>query len=177
MMTPTEMNASQKASVAQWFDMADKALDEAAKLMDLNLGVCRETMEDMAHCCQSACDVRDLQSAFNWQTRAFKPFVERSAEYGARLIGLSSGSGLQWGRSLEAQWGSLGRQMGAWPGASVMSAHPGSGMSVDYLRNAMQAFEGVWDAMRQNMLQAQEMATHEAHVHKLPAKVARKTGH
>ena len=88
MMTPTEMNASQKASVAQWFDMADKALDEAAKLMDLNLGVCRETMEDMAHCCQSACDVRDLQSAFNWQTRAFKPFVERSAEYGARLIGL-----------------------------------------------------------------------------------------
>ncbi len=67
--------------------------------------------------------------------------------------------------------------MGAWPGASVMPAHPGRGASVDYLRNAMQAFEGVWDAMRQNMLQAQEMATHEAHVHKLPTKAARKTGH
>ncbi len=159
MMSTPDLQAMQKASVGQWFEMADTTLDELAKWMDTNLQVGRESIEDMAHCCQAACEVRDLASAMQWQTTAFKPFAERSAEYGARLAGLASGTGLDAGRLFEAQWESLGRQMNAWMGASspALAGHPGDAMA--YLRNAMQAFDSVWGGMRQNMARAQQVAT------------------
>ena len=170
MMTPAQLNASQKAQVGQWFEMADKALDETGKWMDLHLNVCRQTVEDMAHCCQSACDVKDLPGVFLWQTLAFKPFAERSAEYGARLMGLASGSGLDFGRSFEAQWETMGRQMNQWMGQGLGSLPKAQGESVDYMRQAMQAFDSVWDAMRQNMSQVQQMSPVRPHVQATPAK-------
>ena len=170
MMNAQEMNATHKAHVGQWFEMADKALDETGKLMDLQLNACRETIEEMAHCCQSACDVHDLASAFNWQTGALKPFAERSAEYGARWMGLASGSGLDLGRSFEAQWENLGRQMTAWMGQGMVPTPSSAGPSIDYLRNTMQAFDKVWDSMRQNMVQVQQNAAQKGAVHKLQTK-------
>lgn len=179
MMTAAEMNASQKAGVGQWFELADKALDETSKWMDLNLSTCRETMEEMANCCQRACDVHDWPSALQWQSAAFKPFAERSAEYGARLVGLASGSGMDVGRSFEAQWESLGQQMNAWTG-QAMGSLPRAGQTPtnDYLRNAMQAFDSVWETMRQNMVQAQQLTTAQGQMNK-PAlkKIARKNQH
>lgn len=159
MMSTPDLQAMQKASVGQWFEMADTTLDEFAKWMDAKLQVCRESIEDMAHCWQAACEVRDLASAMQWETTVFKPFAERSAEYSARLAGLASGTGLDAGRLFEAQWESLGRQMNAWMGASspVVTGHPGDAMA--YLRNAMQAFDSVCGGMRQHMARAQQVAT------------------
>lgn len=179
MMTAAEINASQKAGVSQWFEWADKTLDETSKWMDLNLSTCRDTMEEMASCCQRACDVHDWPSAFQWQSGAFKPFAERSAEYGARLVGLASGSGVDFGRSFESQWESLGQQMNAWMGQSMpLLPRTGQMPSADYLRNAMQAFDSVWETMRQNMVQAQQLATAQGPMDK-PAlkKAARKNQH
>ncbi len=158
MMNTADLQATQKASVGQWFEMADTALDETAKWMDMNLQVCRESIEDMARCCEGACEVRDLGSALEWQTRALKPFAERSAEYGARLAGLASGTGLDTGRLFEAQWERLSRQMNAWMGAPSAASGAGSADAMAYLRNAMQAFDSVWGGMRQNMAQAQQHA-------------------
>ena len=156
MMTADQINATQKASVGQWFELADKALDETSKLMDLNLDACRETIDDLAQCCQRACDVHDLSSAIDWQSGAIKPFAERSAEYGARLVGLASGTGLDFGRSFEAQWETMGQQMRAWMGQPWLPlAGAAQPASADYLRNAMQAFDSVWASMRQNMAHAQ----------------------
>ncbi len=152
MMDANQLNASQKSSLNQWFELADKALDETEKMVDFHLNACRGTLQDMAHCCRSACDVRDLPGAFNWHSSVFKPFAERSAEYGARWMGLTSDSGLNFSRSFEAQWEFLGRQMNAWMGPGVKAGAPGE--SLDYLRNAMHAFDSVWDTMRQNMLKA-----------------------
>ena len=177
MMTPTQLNASHKATVGQWFEMADKALDETSKWMDLHMDVCRHTVEDMAQCCQSACDVKDLPGAWLWQTGAFKPFAERSAEYGARMMGLASGTGLDFGRSFEAQWETMGRQMRDWMGQGVAPFPKTQGESLDYLRHAMQAFDSVWDAMRQNMTQAQQMAAGASKVRQLPPKGAAGKAH
>lgn len=158
MMNTADLQATHKASVGQWFEMADTTLDEVAKWMDMNLRVCRESLEDMAHCCREACEVRDLASAMQWQATAFKPFAERSVEYGARLAGLASGTGLDAGRLFEAQWESLGRQMNAWMSSPPQSIVKGSGDSMAYLRNAMQAFDSVWGGVRQNMARAQQVA-------------------
>lgn len=176
MMNAEQINASQKASVDQWFDLADKALDETEKLMDLNLNACRGAMEEMAHCCQKACEVRDMPGALQWQTGAFKPFAERSAEYNARLMGLASGSGLDFSRNFEAQWQSLGRQMNAWMQQTPVQMPSGNGPSLDYLRNAMQAFDNVWDVMRHNMVQSQQRVLHKPPAHKSAAKTGGRKG-
>ncbi len=157
MMDASPMNASQKAQLSHWFELADKTLDETEKLMDLNLRACRETVEQMAHCCLAACDVRDVPSALNWQTAMLKPLVERSAEYGARLVGLASGSGLDFGRTFEAQWDNLSRQMNGWMVPMATAAPQGRSDPMDYLRNSMQAFDSVWESMRRNMAQTQQM--------------------
>ncbi len=157
MIDASPMNASQKAQLTQWFELADKTLDETEKLMDLNLRACRETMEQMAKCCLAACDVRDLPSALNWQTAMLKPLAERSAEYGARLVGLASGSGLDFGHTFEAQWDSLNRQMNGWMVPMATPATQGRGDPMEYLRNSMQAFDSVWESMRRNMAHAQQM--------------------
>ena len=179
MMNADQLQTSQKVQLHHWFEMADKSLDEAEKLMDLHLSACRQTLQEMAHCCQNACEIRDMPGVFNWQTGAFKPFAERSAEYGSRLMSLASGSGLDLGRSFEAQWESLGRQLNAWMGPSMWPVPSGQGSSVDYLRNTMQAFDSVWDGMRQNMVQSQQlMGTRPQAGHKAAVKgAARKTGH
>ncbi len=171
MMDASPMNASQKAQLSQWFELADKTLDETEKLMDLNLRACRETMDQMAHCCLAACDVHDIPSALNWQTAMLKPLAERSAEYGARLAGLASGSGLDFGRTLEAQWESLGRQMNGWMLPWTGPAAQPHAEPMDYLRNSMQAFDSVWESMRRNLAQTQQMG-----LGKLPTSEPRNQG-
>lgn len=151
MTDASPFHVSQKSSVNQWFELADKALDETEKWMNFHLDACHGSLQDIAQCCQSACDVRDLPGAFNWHSSVLKPFAERSAEYGARWMGLTSDTGLNFSRSFEAQWEQLGRQMNTWMGQRAPSGPPGE--SLDYLRNAMHAFDSVWDSMRQNMLQ------------------------
>lgn len=157
MIDTAQTQAAQKAQMNQWFELADKTLDETEKLVDLNLRACRETMAQMAHCCLAACDVHDMPSALNWQTATLKPLAERSAEYGARLVGLASGSGLDFGRTFEAQWESLSRQMNGWMAPGAPSALSGRGEPMDYLRNSMQAFDSVWEGMRRNLAQAQQL--------------------
>lgn len=175
MMDTASINAQQKASLDPWFDMAGQALDETEKLLDLHMQACRELIQDMARSCQSACDVRDMPGALNWQAGAIKPFAERSVEYGARLMGLASGSGLEWGRSLEAQWERMGRQMSAWMTQMGNPLTPLAGGPLDDLRNSMRAFDGIWDAMRQNLMQAQRQGI--AHKTTDPKGRNRKTGH
>lgn len=172
MMTAAQINASQKATVDQWFGLADRALDETGKLLALNFSVCRESMEDMARSCQSACDVHDLASAWHWQTSAFKPFAERSAEYGARWMGLASGSSLDFGRSFEAQWEHLGRQVNDWMARGPAPMALGQTAPGDYLRHTMQAFDSVWEAMRENLAQSQRgVEAPQQMGHRRPAKV------
>lgn len=170
MMNTNQMQASQKAQFSQWFELADKSLDEAEKLMDLHLSACRETLQEMAHCCQNACDVHDMPTAFHWQNGVFKPFAEHSAQYGARLMGLASGSGREFSRSFENQWQALSQQMrgimGDWPRAGAQNPDA----AFDYLRNTMQAFDSVWESARQNLQQSQQDALKVVQAHKAPAK-------
>ena len=172
MMSPDQMQASQKAQVNQWFDLADKSLDEAEKLMDLHLSACRDTLKEMSHCCQNACEIRDVPSAWHWQSGALKPFAEQSAQYGARLMGLASGTGREFSRSFENQWQALTQQMrgmvGDWPRMGGKSPDA----AFDYLRNTMQAFDSVWESARQNLQQSQQAALQVVQSHKTPAKAA-----
>jgi len=171
-MSPEQLQASQKAQVSQWFDLADKSLDEAEKLMDLHLSACRESLKEMAQCCQSACEIHDMPSAWHWQSGMLKPFAEQSAHYGARLMGLASGTGREFSRSLENQWQTLTQPMrgvlGDWPRMDSKSPEA----AFDYLRNTMQAFDSVWESARQNLQQSQQAALQAVQPHKAPAKAA-----
>ena len=172
MMITEQFNASQKAQMNQWFDMADKSLDEIEKLFELNFSTCRDTLQEMANCCQSACDIRDIPGAFSWQTGAFKPFAEHSAQYGARLMGLASGTGREFSRSFENQWQALSRHMTGWMGDLTKPGERGPENAFDYLRNSMNAFDSVWDTVRHNLEQSQQAALQAAQPHKPAAKGA-----
>src|SRR5574343_1358840 len=166
MMTTDQLHASQKNQLSQWFDMADKSLDEAEKLFDLQLSACRETLQEMASCCQSACDVRDVTSAFAWQSAVFKPLAEHSAQYGARLMGLASGTGREFSRTFENQWQAMSRHMTGWMGDLTKPGERGPENAFDYLRNSMNAFDSVWDTVRHNLEQSQQAALQAAQPHK-----------
>ena len=170
MMSTDQMQASQKAQVNQWFDLADNSLDEAEKLMDLHLSACRDTLKEMANCCQNACDIHDMPSAWHWQSAMLKPFAEQSAQYGARLMGLAAGTGREFSRSFENQWQALTQQMrgmvGDWPRMGGKSPDA----AFDYLRNTMQAFDSVWESARQNLQQSQQAALQVVQSHKASAK-------
>ncbi|MEN9889604.1 MAG: hypothetical protein RL559_1641 [Pseudomonadota bacterium] len=170
MMSTDQMQTAQKAQVNQWFDWADKSLDEAEKLMDLHLSAYRDTLKEMAQCCQNACEVHDMPSAWHWQSGALKPFAEQSAHYGARLMGLASGSGRELSRSFENQWQALSQQMrgmvGDWPRAGAQKPDA----AFDYLRNTMQAFDSVWESARHNLQQSQQAALQAVSSHKAPTK-------
>lgn len=172
MMNTHPMQAAQKAQVNPWFDLAEKSLDEAEKLVDLHLSTCREALKEMAHCCQNASEIRDMPSVWHWQTGAFKPFAEQSAQYGARLMGLASGTGREFSRSFENQWQAMTQQVrsmvGDWP--RMDTKNPDA--AFDYLRNTMQAFDSVWESARQNLQQSQQAALQVVQSHKPAAKAA-----
>ncbi len=116
MMNTADLQATQKASVGQWFELADTALDETAKWMDMNLQVCRESIEDMARSCAGACEVRDLGSALQWQASALNPWRKGRPNTGRGWrvwppapdwmpAGLSRRSGSAWGPNCRPGWG------------------------------------------------------------------------
>jgi phasin family protein len=177
-MTTDQLQSAQKNQVSQWFDLADKSLDETEKLLELQLASCRETLQEMAHCCQRACDIRDVPTAFHWQIGAFKPFAEHSAQYGARLMGLASGSGREMSRSFENQWQAMGQQMRGWMGDWPRPGTQNPDATFDYLRDTMKAFDHVWESARQNLQQSQQAALELVPSRKLPVKAghARKSG-
>lgn len=178
MMTTDQLNASQKAQVNQWFDLMGKSLDETEKLLELNLSACRDGMDELARCYQRACDVRDMPGAFQWQSVAFKPFAEQSAQYGARLAGLASGSGREWSRNFENQWQDMTRWMTGWTALAPKSGEPGPETAFEYLRNTMKAFDSVWASARENLAQSQQAALQAVQLHKPAGKTggARKQG-
>ncbi len=154
MSSADQYPALPKVQVDQWFEWADKSLDEAEKWFDLNFSTCRDTLQDMARCCQSACDVRDMPGALSWQNGAFKPFAERSAEYGARWMGLAVGSGRELSRSLENQWQALARQMHGGFGEKPPFATEWPQAAFGDLYKTMQAFDSIWASARQQMAQS-----------------------
>ena len=158
MMTPHQLQASQRAQMERWFELANKSLDEAGKFFELNFSVCQDTLQDMAHCCLSACDVRDMSGALNWQNAAFKPLAERSAEYGARLMGWASGLGREFGRSSENQWQTLSQPMNWASSQHSVVLNSGPETAFGYLRDTMKAFDSVWVSVRQNLQQSQQAA-------------------
>lgn len=175
MMTPDQLHASQKNQLSQWFDMADKSLDEAEKLFDLQLSACRETLQEMANCCQSACDVRDVTSAFAWQSAVLKPLAEHSAQYGARLMGLASGTGREFSRTFENQWQAMTQQMTGWMGNWPQMGQGGQ-QPMDYMRDTMKAFDSVWESARQQMAPSSNAVLRPVSATKNHAKGARKSG-
>lgn len=175
MMTTDQLHASQKNQVNQWFELVDKSLDETEKLFDLQLSAYRETLHEMATCCQSACDIRDVPGAFSWQTATFKPFAEHSVQYGARLMGLASGSGREIGRSFENQWQAMTQQMRDWMGDWPRMGPQGA-QNFDYFRDTMKAFDNVWESARHQMQQSQDAALHALPENKAGSKGARKAG-
>ena len=172
MMTKDQLNSSQKAQVNQWFELVDKSLDETEKLLDLHFAACRDTLQEMAKCCQSACDVHDMPGALNWQSGAFKPFAEHSAQYGARLMGLASGSGREFTRAFESQWQEMLRQMNGWVEMPPRAGEPVPEVAMDYLRNTMKAFDSVWASARENLAQSQQAALRAVQAHKPAGKAA-----
>jgi phasin family protein len=156
MLTTSQIQASQKAQLSQWFAWADKTLDDAEKLFDLQLSTCRSALQDMARSCQGACDVRDMPAVLSWQSAVCKPLAEHSVQYGARLMGLASQAGRELGRSFENQWQEMNRQMGGWLGQMPATARPGPDAAFEYLRNTMNAFDSVWASTRQQLSQAQQ---------------------
>ena len=165
-MSTDPLRASHRTQVDPWFAWANQNLDEAEKWFDLHLRTCRDSLQDMARCCLSACDVRDMPGALSWQNSAFKPFAERSAEYGARLMGLAAGSGREWSRSFENQWQVLARQMNGGAGEQPRAAMEGPEAAFDYLRNSMQAFDAVWASARRQTEQSWQTAAQATPVHK-----------
>lgn len=172
MMSKDQISSSQKAQVNQWFGLVDQSLDETEKLFDLHLTACRDTLQEMARCCQSACDVRDMPSALNWQTGAIKPFAEQSAQYGARLMGLASGSGRVFSRAFENQWQDMVRGMNGWMELPAQAGEPVPQAAFDYLRNTMKAFDSVWASAREQLAQSQQAALLAVQTHKPAGKTA-----
>ena len=146
----------QKAPFDPWFEWAEKSLDEAEKWFDLNVGACHGTLQDMARSCRSACDVRDMPGALHWHSVALKPFAERSAEYGAQLMGLLAGSGRELGRAFENPWPGMAWQMPGGLGEKSRPAHEWPQAAFDDLRRSMQAFDAIWAPARQQLMQSRQ---------------------
>ena len=154
-----QLNDVHKAQISQWFDFAERNLEDAQKLLEMHLTACREVLQAVARGCQSACDIRDIPGVFHWQTGIMRPFAEQSAQYGSRLMGLFTGTGQEFSRAFEHQWLAAMRQFnGGWIDTMPVASETNPEAALDYLRDTMAAFDSVWAPARQNLQQAQKAA-------------------
>lgn len=158
MKTAKQTSNASSEPLRSWFLLADRGLDEAQKLLELHFTVCHDTLQEVASCCQRAGDVRDVQGAIQWQTAAMAPFAEQFARYGARLLGLASGSGREFSRMLEHGWQQAISPLNGWMGRVAQGVDAEQNVDWTGLGNAMNAFDSIWASTRRSLEQSQQQA-------------------
>ncbi len=150
---PTQLVASQKASLDAMLAFQNSAFAGFEKLVELNLRVTKATMDEFAQKAQEAAELQDPQQAFTFASTAMQPAPEKAIAYNKHVYDILSGMQAQMAKLTESQLGEAQKHMSETIDAMAKNAPAGSESAValtkSMLANANSAYDSLAKAAKQ----------------------------
>jgi phasin family protein len=158
MLTAEQVLASQKAAVETLFGLTSRAFEGVEKLVELNVTATKTALAEAAGTTQAVMGVKDAQELLALQASLFQPLAEKTAAYSRHLYDIASGTGVEFGRTFEAQAAEVQKKFLAVVDNAAKNAPAGSETAVAVFKSAVAAGNNALESVQKAVKQATEVA-------------------
>jgi phasin family protein len=150
-MTTTVYSATEqfadfnKANVAQASKIAALALENAEKLMQLNINAAKVALATSLEGATAAASVKDLQDLITLRTKYAETGVEAVTAYTRSLYEIGSEAQAQFTSLAEEAWSAYSKDAAAWVEKASKSAPAGSDAAVNAFKSTIAASTAAFD--------------------------------
>jgi phasin family protein len=159
MYAPTEQFANlSKASIAQATKLAALALENAEKLVKLNMNAAKIMMAQGVEGASAAASVKDVQDVFALRAKYAESGVEAASAYTRSLYEISSEAQAQFTALAEEAWSTYTKDTAAWVEQASKSAPAGSDAAVNAFKSTFAASTAAFDQFQKATKQVVSLA-------------------
>lgn len=159
MYNPTEQFSDlSKANVAQASKFAAIAMDNAEKLLKLNLTVAKSAVAQSIENAQAVASVKDVQELFSLRNNFAETGVQTALAYSRTLYELASQAQAEYSAISEETWASYSKGIATWVDKASKSAPAGSDVAVNAFKSTFAATSAAFDQFQQATKQVVNLA-------------------
>src|SRR5215471_9603162 len=159
MYSATEQFADfNKSNVAQASKVAALALENAEKLIQLNINAAKVVLANSVEGASAAASVKDLQDLITLRSRYAETGVEAVTAYTRSLYELGSEAQAQFTALAEEAWSSYSKDAAAWVEKASKSAPAGSDAAVNAFKSTIAASTAAFDQFQKATKQVVSLA-------------------
>jgi phasin family protein len=181
MYSPTEQFAElNKANVAQAGKLAAIAMENAEKLVKLNLTAAKSALVQSIENAQAVAAAKDVQEVFALRARMAESGVQTALAYSRTLYELASEAQAEYSAVSEEVWSGYTKGVAQWVDTATKSAPAGSDVAVNAFKSTVAATTAAFDQFQRatkqvvNLADASVRAAAASAGKAAPAKAARK---
>ena len=147
-----------KANVAQASKLAAITLENAEKLMKLNLLAAKSVLAQGIENAQAAASVKDVQELFTLRARFAETGVQNALAYSRTLYELASEAQAELSAVSEETWASYSKGVASWVDSAAKSAPAGSDVAVNAFKSTFAATTAAFDQFQKATKQVVNLA-------------------
>jgi phasin family protein len=147
-----------KANVAQASKIAAITLENAEKLMKLNLTAAKTVLAQGIENAQAAASVKDVQELFSLRGRFAESGVQTALAYSRTLYELASEAQAELSAVSEETWASYSKGVATWVDTAAKSAPAGSDVAVNAFKSTFAATTAALDQFQKATKQVVNLA-------------------
>ena len=166
----TELN---KANVLQASKLAAIAMDNAEKLVKLNLSAAKSALAQSIENAQAVASAKDVQDIFALRARFAESGVQTAMAYSRQIYELASEAQAEYSAVSEEVWSGMTKGMAQWVDTATKSAPAGSDMAVNAFKSTVAATTAAFDQFQRASRQVINLA--DANVRAAAASAAKST--
>jgi phasin family protein len=166
----TELN---KANVLQASKLAAIAMDNAEKLVKLNLSAAKSALAQSIENAQAVASAKDVQDIFALRARFTESGVQTAMAYSRQIYELASEAQAEYSAVSEEVWSGMTKGMAQWVDTATKSAPAGSDMAVNAFKSTVAATTAAFDQFQRASRQVINLA--DANVRAAAASASKST--
>ena len=172
--TPEQILAANKANLETLVGLTTKAFSGVEELIELNLAAAKSAMSDSQEHIHASMSVKDVQELLALQSSLFQPLAEKTASYSRHVYEITSETGAELGKAVEAKATEAQKQMVSFFDSALKNAPAGSESAVTFLKQALNASNTAAESVQKVVKQATDLAESNFHaVTETAAKVSK----
>lgn len=155
---PSQILASQKASLEAFLALQQTAFSGFEKLVDLNLRVVKATLDETTQKAQEALALEDPQQAVAFMTTlAAQPGAEKALAYSKHVYDIVSGVQTEVGRLTETQMAAAQKNLSEAIEQLTKNAPAGSESAVAFMKSSLATATAAYDSLSRVAKQAADV--------------------
>ncbi|MBU6224163.1 MAG: TIGR01841 family phasin [Burkholderiales bacterium] len=158
MVTSEQIIASNKAALNNAFALSNEAFASVEKLVELNLTAARSSLTESSDFFKSLLSAKDPQQFFTLQAEFFQPLAEKSVSYTRHVYEITSESGAELGKAVEAKAVEAQKQLVNFIDSALKNAPAGSESAVAVLKQVFNASQTAAESVQKVVKQATDLA-------------------